>query len=64
MSPHCDLALEDRIPFYFLHMTFQLMVVHHNTKFGYKKVAYKHSAKCVTSVTSLTPEDTTVLSLL
>ena len=36
MSPHCDLHLEDRIPFF--RMTFRLMVVHHNTKFGYKRL--------------------------
>ena len=44
-------------------MTFQLMVVHHITKFG-----YKHSADWeqifVMSITSLTPEDITVPSLL
>ena len=36
ISPHCDLDLEDRIPFFC--MAFQLMVVHHNTKFGYKRL--------------------------
>ena len=36
MSPHGDLYLEDRIPFF--RMTFRLMVVHHNTKFGYKRL--------------------------
>ena len=36
ISPHCDLDLEDRIPFFC--MTFRLMVVHHNTKFGYKRL--------------------------
>ena len=46
---HCDLNLEDRIPFF--RMTFRLMVVHHNTEFGYKRLQ-----------TSLIPEDTTVLS--
>ena len=48
-------------------LTFRLMVVNHNTKFGYKRLPNKHSAEweqiCVTSVTSLTPEDTTLLSL-
>ena len=33
---HCDLDLKDRIPFF--HMTFQLMVVNHNTRFGYKRL--------------------------
>ena len=36
ISPHCDLDLEDRIPYF--RMTFRLMVVHHNTKFGYKRL--------------------------
>ena len=36
ISTHCDLDLEDRIPFF--RMTFQFMVVHHNTKFGYKSL--------------------------
>ena len=36
VSTVCDLDLEDRIPF--LRMTFWLMVVHHNTKFGYKRL--------------------------
>ena len=36
ISPHCDLDLEDRIPFF--RMTFWVMVVHHNTKFGYKRL--------------------------
>ena len=48
-------------------MTSWLMVVHHNTKFGYKSLQTNKqlSSKqiCVTSITSLTPEDTTVLSL-
>ena len=35
-SPHCDLDLEDRIPFF--RITFWLMVVHHNTKDGYKRL--------------------------
>ena len=35
-KPHCDLDLEDRIPFFC--MPFRLMVVHHNTKFGYKRL--------------------------
>ena len=35
ISPHCDLDLEDRIPFF--RMTFRIMVVHHKTKFGYKR---------------------------
>ena len=34
-NPHCDLDLEDRIPFF--RMTFRLMVVHHNTRLGYKR---------------------------
>ena len=36
ISPHCDLDLEDRIPFF--RMTFRLMLVHHNTKLGYKRL--------------------------
>ena len=36
ISPHCDLDLEDRIPFF--RMTFRLKVVHHNTKFGYERL--------------------------
>ena len=36
ISPHCNLDLEDRIPFF--RMTLRLMVVHHNTKFGYKRL--------------------------
>ena len=36
ISPHCDLDLEDRIPSF--RMAFRLMVVHHNTKFGYKRL--------------------------
>ena len=36
ISPHCDLDLEDRIPFF--RMSSRLMVVHHNTKFGYKRL--------------------------
>ena len=38
ISPHCDLDLKDRIPPLFFCMTFRLMVVHHNTKFGYKRL--------------------------
>ena len=67
ISPHCDLDLEDRIPFFFSHD-----IPAHGGPPQYQvwlqKVAKKHSAEweqiCVTSVTSLTPEDTTVLSLL
>ena len=36
ISPHFDLDLEDRIPYF--RMTFRLVVVHHNTKFGYKRL--------------------------
>ena len=66
MSPHCELDLEDRIPVF----------SHDIPAYGgapeyqvwLQKVAYKHSAEWeqifVTSVTSLTPEDTTMLSLL
>ena len=36
ISPHCDLDLEERIHFFC--MTFRLMVVHHNTKFVYKRL--------------------------
>ena len=36
ISLHCDLDLENRIPFFC--MTFRLMVVHHSTKFGYKRL--------------------------
>ena len=36
ISPLCDLDLEDRIPFF--RMTFCRMVVHHNAKFGYKRL--------------------------
>ena len=36
INPHCDLDLEDRILFF--RMTFRLIVVHHNTKFSYKRL--------------------------
>ena len=34
MITHCDLDLEDNKPIFY--MTFQLLMMHHNTKFGYK----------------------------
>ena len=63
---YCDLDLEDSNPF-FAHDT--LVYNYVSTCWVWlQKVAYKHSADWeqlfVTSVTSLTPEDTTVLSLL
>ena len=69
ISSHCDLDLEDRILFSF---SFLHAIPAHGGAPQYQvwlqKVAYKHSAEweqiCVTSVTSLTPKDTPVLSLL
>ena len=66
ISPHCDLDLEDRIPFFSHDIPAHGGVPQYQV--WLQKVAKKHSAEgaqiCVTSVTSLTPEDTTVLSLL
>ena len=63
ISPHCDLDLEDRIPFFSHDIPAHGGVPQYQQKF-----AKKHSAEgeqiCVTSVTSLTPEDTAVLSLV
>ena len=63
ISPHCDLDLEDRIQFFLNDIPVHGGVPQYQV--WLQKVVYKHSAKweqiCVMSVTSLTPEDTTVL---
>ena len=71
ISPHCDLDLEDRIAFFFFFFFWHDILAHGGAshyQVWLQKVAYKHSADweqiCVMNVTSLTPENTTVLSLL
>ena len=61
ISLHCD--LEDRIPFF--SMAFRLMVVHHSTKFGYKRLrtnTQPSGNKCVSG--ALHPSPLKTLSFL
>ena len=63
-NPHYDLDLEDKIPpLFFLH---DILAYGQNTKFGYKTLHINTQlpGNKYMSITSLTPEDTTVLSLL